>query len=88
MKTEVAGVISQERQYQDDKWPQNPPLPPSDELRLIRIICEQADKNWYTTQDRIVDGTKVNPADLDAMRKIAAVAVRCMETWGVEHRQA
>ena len=86
IRNEVYKVIDAERDYQDKKWPATPPLPPSDFIRLIRVILDQADAKWYTTRDNIVGGTKINPADLDAMRKIAASAVRCMETWGVVER--
>jgi hypothetical protein len=86
IRNEVYKVIDAERDYQDKKWPPTPPLPPSDYIRLIQIILDQANAKWYVTTDDIVDGTKVNPADLDAMRKIAASAVRCMETWGVVER--
>lgn len=82
----VFDAICAERIYQDRKWPQAPALPPSDELRLIRVLVAKADVAWYKTPDKIVNGAKVNPADMDAMRKIAAVAVRCMETYGIEER--
>ncbi len=85
-REKVYEIINDERLYQDNKWPQNPPLPPSDEIRLIRTILAFTDTEWYRTQDKIIEGAKVNPADLDAMRKIAAIAVRCMETWGAIER--
>lgn len=82
-------AIDVERQYQQSKWSEQEsvPLPPSDEIRLIQHLINEATNKWYVTKDSIVDGHKVNPADLDAMRKIAACAVRCMENWGVMHRQ-
>jgi len=43
---------------------------------------DQTWDQWY-----LVGGVKVNPADMDAMRKIAAVAVRCMETYGPLRRK-
>lgn len=87
IKAETIAALEVEREYQDQKWPQNPALPPSDGLRLIRCILDQTDQKWYATQDQIIRGTKVNPADLDALRKIAAVAIRSMETWGIVERK-
>jgi len=86
-RQQVYEVIDAERDHQDEKWPQDPPLPPSDEMRLIRVIMQNTDADWYVTEDNIISGTKVNPADLEALRKIAAVAVRAMETWGAVRRE-
>jgi len=86
-RQEVYQVIDGERNHQDEKWPQDPPLSPSDEIRLMRVILSKADAEWYVTQDNVVRGVKVNPADLEALRKIAAVAVRAMETWGAVRRE-
>lgn len=88
-REDVYKLIDGERDYQDKKWPGNGaplPMPPSDELRLIRLILSQSDATWYVTLDKEVDGVKVNPADLEAMRKIAAIAVRCMEKFGAPSR--
>jgi len=80
-REDVYKLIDGERNHQDSKWPQNPKLPPSDEIRLVKVIANLADSEWYTTQDEIIDGIKVNPADLVAARKIAAVCVRLMENY-------
>jgi len=89
-RDEANALIDTERDYQDRKWPDRhsgqPHLPPSDFLRLIRHIAQQADAAWYVTQDEIVDGIKVNPADMEAMRKIAACAKRAIELYGCEPR--
>lgn len=83
-RKEVYKAIDAEREYQDEHWGDNRlPLPPSDELRLIRIYLQKADEGWHTTPDDQSSGVKVNKADLIAMRKIAAIAVRCMENFGV-----
>lgn len=83
-------LIDTERDYQDRKWPDGhqgqPHLPPSDFLRLIRHIARESDKAWYVTTDAIVDGVKVNPADMEALRKIAACAKRAIELYGCEPR--
>lgn len=86
-RQQVYEVIDAERDHQDRKWSQDPPLPPSDEMRLIRVIMQKADAAWYVTEDNIVNGTKVNPVDLEALRMIAAVSVRAMETWGAVRRE-
>lgn len=75
-----------ERNYQDQKFPQDPPLPPSDELRVIKLLIKEADSKWYTTRDSLVNGVKVNFADQEALRKIAATALRAIQTWGCETR--
>jgi hypothetical protein len=83
----VYRLIDGERDYQDKKWPQDPALPPSDELRVVRLLLALADSEWYKTQDYLVGGVKVNPADLDAARKIAGVCVRLMENYGAPKRE-
>jgi len=86
-RPDVFRVIENERVYQDAKWPAGlNPLPPSDELRLVRHILNMVDKTWYDTEDLIIEGTKVNPADLDAIRKVATICVRCMEHHGAVQR--
>jgi hypothetical protein len=82
-REEVYSAIDGERLYQDTNWPQDPPLSPSEEFRLIHVILEKTHREWYATKDEIVNDTKVNPVDLEALRKIGAVAVRALETWGV-----
>lgn len=84
-RLEALTCVSREREYQEKKWPNNP-LSPSDALRVIRCLIEQADAKWYTTPDRLVDGVKVNDVDLHALRKIAATAVHALERWGVTDR--
>jgi hypothetical protein len=92
-RQEVYTVIDAERAYQDHIWPDQIPgqpeiqLSPSDELRLIGILIDQANGKWVTTRDDIVGGVKVNSNDLEFVRKIAATAVRCMETWGAPVRK-
>ena len=85
----VYQVIDKERAYQDAQYPENeahPKLPPSDELRLIQTIINQAHEQWYKTRDRVIDGIKVNPSDLHMLRKIAACAIRCLEHFGAPDR--
>ncbi|MBI3632722.1 MAG: hypothetical protein HY226_00360 [Candidatus Vogelbacteria bacterium] len=86
-RKKVYELIDGERKFQDTKWPQDPSLPPSDEMRVIKKLLQLADDGWYITQDNLVAGTKVNPADLEAARKIAGVCVRLMENWGAPRRK-
>ena len=84
-REEVFDCLSRERDYQENKWPDNP-LSPSDGLRVIRELIAKSDRDWYSTPDKIVDGQKINEVDLHALRKIAATAVHCLERWGVVER--
>lgn len=84
-RPEALACVSRERDYQEKKWPNNP-LSPSDALRVVRCLIEQADAKWYTTPDHLVDGVKVNDVDLHALRKIAATAVHALERWGALDR--
>lgn len=86
-RKKVYKLIDGERDYQDKKWPQDPPLSPSDTLRAVRKLLQLADDEWYITGDVLIDGVKVNHADLDAARKIAAICVRLMENYGAPKRK-
>lgn len=87
-RQEAYALVDGERAYQDSKWPEQVPLPlsPGDELRLINTLIATANVTWSTTRDEVIHGVKVNQNDLVAMRKIAAVAVRCIETFGAPER--
>ncbi|MFA5987245.1 MAG: hypothetical protein WC797_01160 [Candidatus Paceibacterota bacterium] len=87
-RKQVYELIDGERDYQDIKWPQqDKPSSSSDALRVVKVLLRLADSEWYTTQDFLVDGVKVNPADLAAARKIAGVCVRLMENFGAPKRE-
>jgi hypothetical protein len=88
METEkIIEVILAERSYQDKAWPKGKlPMSPSDELRLIRRYLEIADQEWHKTPDNESTGTRVNPSDLDVIRRIAAICFRCMQNHGVVER--
>jgi hypothetical protein len=50
-------------------------------------FCAASGCQRYVTKDNIVDGCfKVNRAGLEALRKIAAVELRAIETWGAPMR--
>ncbi len=86
--TEVFDAVLRERARQDAIWPQDKaPLPPSDEMRLIQYLVTRANEQWYRTQDNIVDGMKINPADQTALVKIAAVCFRALARHGLPLEQ-
>jgi len=77
-RAEVYAAIDSERAYQDtlvrnDVLDQSP----MEQLALIEYICAQMKADWYN-----------NPGypKLDYVRKIAGIAVRCMEMHGAPQR--
>lgn len=78
-RKEVYEAIDQERDYQDS-LPRNvvKNQRPMEHLAIIRHLVTQMEADWYK-----------NPGQPngDSIRKIAAVAVRCMEENGVRHRK-
>lgn len=77
-RTEVYAAIDSERQYQqqlarNDVKEQNP----MEHLAIIRRICRDMEDHWYD---------KPGQPPMDYMRKIAGVAVRCMEQHGAPLR--
>jgi hypothetical protein len=87
-REKILKVISGEREFQDVHWHGKLPKSPSDELRLIRRHLDIADVGWHATPDDQSTGCRVNVADLDAIRKIAAICFRCMEQHGVVLRDS
>ena len=43
----VYKLIDGERSYKDKKWQQDPSLPPSDELRVVRKLLALADEKHH-----------------------------------------
>ena len=75
---EIYDAIKSEREYQADKWGEPPHT--IDEFSLY--VAE------YTTQLVHVSGTtSASHPKLDAMRKIGALVVACMEQHGAPHRE-
>jgi hypothetical protein len=74
----VYKLIDGERDYQDH-LPRNDVKEqrPMEQLALIETICERARAAWYDHPGQL---------DMAFMRKIAGVAVRCMEDHGAPER--
>ncbi len=82
-KAEVYAAIDTERDYQDGLSPQRRDkreMVTGEELVLLREYVDRAFSNWTNTPG-------VNPEiTLHDFRKIAAIAVRCMENHGAPCR--
>jgi hypothetical protein len=78
-RQEVFAAIDSEREYQT-KLKRNKVKRQTqmEHLAIIRRICRDLEDAWYDTAGQ---------PPLDYMRKIAGVAVRCMEEHGAPHRQ-
>lgn len=78
-RLEVYDAIDRERNYQD-QLPRNTEKhqEPLEHLAIIRRIVRDMEDAWYD---------KPGKADMNYMRKIAAVAVRAMEQHGAPKRE-
>lgn len=90
-RAEAFAAIISERNYQDHMWKENNPANPihptdprplsiGEDLLLIEEIAAQARAVWYKN-------LRPELPVLDYIRKIAGVAVRCMETHGAPRRK-
>jgi len=77
IRTEVYRAIDRERDYQDKHWPgQSKEV--GEYLTMLRSYLRIAESDWtFNKGDRLA---------LDGIRKIAGIAVRCMEDHGVQER--
>ena len=82
-REEVYAAIDGERNYQDETWPEpesSTHLSLGEEILLIREYVERAQREWT--------GLPGNPPEALAMvRKIAGIAVRCLENHGAPERR-
>jgi hypothetical protein len=83
-REEVFAAIDSEREYQQRVWAGadgeiDNPLTPGEFLTLLRVYLRKAEEAWV-----IEEKPEVNT--LDAVRKIAGIAVNCMEQHGAPHR--
>lgn len=75
-RAEVYSAINGERHYQDSLWPEGrAALSVGDFILMVEEYAARARKEWA---GQLYPETKA----LDHMRKIGAIAVRCMETHG------
>lgn len=87
-REEVYKIIDGERVYQDKRWERKAPLSPSDSFRVIEVLLKDAHEQWYYDENTtVINGVEVAKSDMNTMRKIAAIAVDCMERFGVEPRK-
>jgi hypothetical protein len=76
-RQEAYRAIDVEREYQDTKWAGHKHQT-AEYLTMLRSYLQKADEAWtFNSGDE---------AALDVVRKIAAIAVHCMEENGVIHR--
>lgn len=75
-RNEIYAAIDGEREYQDDRFPTDEKSARTipGELTLIEVYARRAQGDWVFDDD--------NHDTLCAIRKIAALAVRCMENHG------
>lgn len=82
-RMDVYRAINSEREYQDNLWPDHGdtsnPLTIGEFLLLIEEYASKARKEWVV-ESKPEDNT------LEFMRKIAAIAVNCMEQHGAPLR--
>jgi len=80
-REEVFAAINSERDYQQQVWAGadgeiDNPLTPGEFLTLIRVYLRKAEEAW-TVEDGMPE-----PNTVDIVRKIAGIAVNCMEQHG------
>lgn len=76
----VFAAISEERRYQESEWPtDNKPLTVGEELLLLEEYVQIAREAWATQH-------KPEYEAIGIVRKVAAIACRCMEHNGIIHR--
>lgn len=84
-RTEVYAAIDTEREYQDHIWPQSegaelsPPHTVGEDILLLDEYVQRARALW-------TEEPKPESDTLNFIRKIAAIAVRCMEQHGAPKR--
>lgn len=81
-REKVYEAINTERYYQDNVWPrgEEPEFSTGEEILLIEEYVLRAREAWTGEKQGEESET------LNAIRKIAGIAVRCMEKHGVQQR--
>lgn len=77
-RMEVYDIIDSERNYQDSKWAGHK-HEVGTYLTMIRTYLHEAEENWTRNS-----GDKLA---LESIRKIAGIAVSCMEEHGATYRE-
>lgn len=73
-RSEVYRVINGERSYQNAKWPGGDSHSVGEHLIMLRTYLREAEENWTRHSG--------DAKALESIRKIAGIAVRCMENHG------
>ena len=85
-RSKVYELIDGEREYQDSKWPQDVwsnvsnPLTVGEFVLLMEHYLTQAREIW-------IQEKKPNQMTTDLVRKVAGIAVNCMEQHGAPSRK-
>lgn len=80
-REEIFVVIEQERQYQNERWVDDPEHTPTEFLLYMYHYLDKARK-IATEEDEDV----MNPKIMDVMRKIITMGVKCAEVHGLPKR--
>ncbi len=78
-RSEVYAAIDGERDYQDETWPEGEDQSLGEFILMLESYVSQAREQW-----RVVAEPEINAHH--SVRKIAAVAVQCMEKHGAPQR--
>lgn len=77
-REDVYDIVDSERCYQDERWAGHKHEVGA-HLTLLRSYMREAEEAWvFNNGDRLA---------LQSIRKIAGIAVACMEEHGAEHRE-
>lgn len=82
-REEVYACVDGERDYQAataEKWNHEGSPSIEAEILMLKELCSQMRSSWYSSSDD--DDVR------DYLRKVAAVAVRAMENYGLREREA
>ena len=88
-RAEVYSAVDSERNYQDHHWPQDGFSPDDEEPNQLTVGEFVLLLDEYASKARAVWTTEKKPEGLtlDVVRKIAGIAVNCMEQHGAPRRE-
>lgn len=78
---EVTSAILGERRYQEETWPSSRALTQGEELLLIEEYARRARELWTGEPGVAVESAQ------HMIRKIGAIAFRCLQTHGAVRRE-
>lgn len=80
-RTAVYASIDGERDYQDHMWGANEAFAVGEHIALLQEYVNRARQEWSTEK------TKPETKTLHMIRKVAGIAVRCLERHGCPRRE-